>query len=50
MFFIDFERLGLAEVLARINNFFSTKFADYRKKVEAVQVSLFKPYTPLEVE
>jgi DNA repair exonuclease SbcCD ATPase subunit len=43
-------RKQTAEVLARINNFFSTKFADYRKKVEAVQFSLFKPYTPLKVE
>ncbi len=43
-------RKQTAEVLNRINNFFSTKFADYRKKVEAVQFSLFKPYTPLKVE
>jgi hypothetical protein len=37
-------------VLNRINNFFSTKFAEYRKKVEAVQYSLFKAYSPLKVE
>jgi hypothetical protein len=43
-------RKQTAEVLARINNFFSTKFAEYRKKVETVQFSLFKPYVPLKVE
>lgn len=37
-------------VLNRINNFFSTKFADYRKKVEAVQYSLFKAYVPVKLE
>lgn len=43
-------RTQTAEVLTRINNFFSTKFADYRKKVEAVQYSLFKAHTPLKIE
>lgn len=43
-------RTQTAEALTRINNFFSTKFADYRKKVEAVQYSLFKAYTPLKIE
>lgn len=43
-------RQQTATVLNRINNFFSTKFADYRKKVEAVQYSLFKAYPPLKVE
>lgn len=43
-------RVQTAEALTRINNFFSTKFADYRKKVEAVQYSLFKAHTPLKIE
>lgn len=43
-------RTQTAEVLTRINNFFSTKFAAYRKKVETVQYSLFKAYTPLKME
>lgn len=43
-------RTQTAEALTQINNFFSTKFADYRKKVEAVQYSLFKAYTPLKIE
>jgi len=43
-------RTQTAEALTRINNFFSTKFADYRKKVEVVQYSLFKAYTPLKIE
>lgn len=43
-------RTQTAAALTRINNFFSTKFADYRKRVEAVQYSLFKAHTPLKIE
>jgi photosystem II stability/assembly factor-like uncharacterized protein len=37
-------------VLNRLNKFFNTSFAEYRKKVEEVQYSLFKAYTPLKIE
>jgi paraquat-inducible protein B len=43
-------RQQTTKVLNRINNFFATKFADYRKKVETVQYSLFKAYTPVKME
>ena len=38
--------IGLA--LQRINNFFSTKWAAYRKQVEGTKLNLFKEYKPIE--
>jgi photosystem II stability/assembly factor-like uncharacterized protein len=37
-------------ILNRINNLMNGKYADYRKKVEAVQFSLFKAAAPLKIE
>ena len=38
------------EVLAKINDFMTTDFADYQKKVQMVQYSLFKEYEPVKME
>jgi len=39
-----------AEVLERINTFFSTHFAEYEQKVEALEFSLFKEMEPIKLE
>ena len=38
------------EVLAKINDFMTTDFADYQRKVEAVNYSLFRAYEPVKLE
>lgn len=38
------------EVLAKINAFMTTDFAEYQEKVQAVQYSLFKAYEPVKME
>jgi photosystem II stability/assembly factor-like uncharacterized protein len=34
--------------IKRINNFYVTKWADYRKQVEGTKINLFKDYKPIE--
>lgn len=38
----------IAEAVKRINNFYATRWADYRKLVESTKVNLFKDYKPIE--
>jgi hypothetical protein len=47
---MDAARKETREVLAKINAFMTGDFADYRKKVEAVQYSLFKEFEPIGLE
>ena len=42
-------RTPTAQVLEKINAFFDTDFAEYQKKVEAVQFSLFKKTDPVKM-
>ena len=36
------------EAVRRINNFYATRWADYRKLVESTKVNLFKDYSPIQ--
>lgn len=47
---LEAARKETREVLARINDFMSTDFADYRQKVEELKYSLFKKFEPIELE
>ena len=38
----------IAEAVKRINNFYATRWADYRKLVESTRVNLFKDYQPIQ--
>ena len=38
----------IAEAVKRINNFYSTRWTDYRKLVESTRVNLFKDYSPIQ--
>jgi hypothetical protein len=34
--------------LGRINRFYTTRWADYRKQVEGTKINLFKEYAPIQ--
>jgi hypothetical protein len=36
------------ETVKRVNDFYNTKWKDYRKQVEATRVNLFKDYEPIK--
>ena len=38
----------VAEAIKRINNFYATRWTNYRRLVESTKVNLFKEYTPIE--
>jgi hypothetical protein len=38
----------IAEAVKRINNFYATRWTDYRKLVESMRVNLFKDYQPIQ--
>ena len=38
----------VAEAIKRINNFYATRWTNYRKLVESTNVNLFKEYTPIQ--
>ena len=38
----------IAEAVKRINNFYATRWTDYRKLVESTRVNLFKDYSPIQ--
>lgn len=46
---MDKAKRETADVLAKINQFYETDFANYQKQVEAVQVKLFKGFSPLKL-
>jgi photosystem II stability/assembly factor-like uncharacterized protein len=39
---------AINEAVKRINNFYATKWSDYRKQVEGTKINLFKEYKPIE--
>jgi photosystem II stability/assembly factor-like uncharacterized protein len=40
----------ITEALKRINNFYATRWADYRKQVESTKVNLFRDYQPIQIQ
>jgi photosystem II stability/assembly factor-like uncharacterized protein len=47
---IDKAKKRTAEIIEQVNTFFSTDWAKYQAKVEAVKYSLFKEYKPIKID
>ncbi|MEM9820710.1 MAG: hypothetical protein AAF985_06540, partial [Bacteroidota bacterium] len=47
---INQAKTAIEETLEKVNAFFTNDWAEYQKKVEAIQYSLFKEYEPIRLE